>query len=916
MSVVNREDEQNGFASVSHNDSDSDRSSVGSRGFTSQGLRTLVIGDERYTGSERADEYLSPLSPVVPTMRDPAAQRFDDFIRQARLNDSLSTKQLESLFKRCGYAVQRLGSALGLSKSSLEFYRALRRVRIHFQENSEALTGLPHARERPISVDQLARYRGSMPSVSNGSTIVFEDDINLLEYLEKLHSVLGEFVVAIVEFNDYYADDEGGDALHSFRREIRLLHESLSYFGNENTKELKRYVLSRAISMREYVDDMSVAMKRFIDNGIPCIAYAQKRSAKVLANASTVATFFSGVAATTLQYSFNTTRTPVDNATNTLWFAALVLSIGSAVSSLLTMTWRQAIYSRPPRSLPSSLRLWMRHGYLVLLAAAVLTYCSGLITYVFAQQSKATAWIILALIILCDLAITILATWYTWEKWNFFALRRRNVSMQWATNWVKRALADVHRRGASAIRKDGSSVPLSNLQLGGQSGSLGDSITNTQAQARLRLPRHRNRSTSHSLLRTPLPSTLDASQSSKKERMTMIKNLTNPVDMEEKGVRHMQFSPCGRWFVACFRKTSRIYFVENTVQRHQKMIHRGGNAKQVEWAQHGERFLTRFKHGVNLWELKDGSFSLTKTFNLPDLCLIRWLNDSEFLALTDFGDTLFKINVEKDGKRCYNLPRDLQIRDMSAVCGQEHDRVILVASRPLGLPGDAPKGIDCLIVFSLDDAFIDEKPFPLHSRKSGANRRIEKRIPLTDHIMNTTVCRDRRHMLISYETKPPELWVLGEELRTISLKQNLSLPPSEAKDGVSRKHVLWGEPFFLGEAQDIMACAANGAIFLFNTPEAKLAYGFTGDMHFWRLDDFSMPFHRLAFAKMSEQIDGQPIYCFNNSLAKNAVMATAAMGGSLKIWSSGAATGPSDHISRLTPSTPSSLNPVAGRFGQ
>lgn len=178
-----------------------------------------------------------------------------------------------------------------------------------------------------------------------------------------------------------------------------------------------------------------------------------------------------------------------------------------------------------------------------------------------AIKSNVTAWIILALIILCDLAITILATWYTWEKWNFFALRRRNVSMQWATNWVKRALADVHRRGASAIRKDGSSVPLSSLHPGGQSGSLGDSITNTQAQARLRLPRHRNRSTSHSLLPTPLHS-LDASQSSKKERMATIKNLANSVDMKEQGVRHMQFSPCGRWFVACFRKTSRIYLVE------------------------------------------------------------------------------------------------------------------------------------------------------------------------------------------------------------------------------------------------------------------------------------------------------------------------------------------------------------------
>lgn len=29
-------------------------------------------------------------------------------------------------------------------------------------------------------------------------------------------------------------------------------------------------------------------------------------------------------------------------------------------------------------------------------------------------------------------------------------------------------------------------------------------------------------------------------------------------------------------------------------------------------------------------------------------------------------------------------------------------------------------------------------------------------------------------------------------------------------NGLERKHVLWGEPFFLGEAQNIVACAANG----------------------------------------------------------------------------------------------------------
>lgn len=61
-----------------------------------------------------------------------------------------------------------------------------------------------------------------MPSVSNASTTVFGEEINLLEYLKKLYDVLGEFIIAIVEFNDYYADEEGGDALHNFRREIRV----------------------------------------------------------------------------------------------------------------------------------------------------------------------------------------------------------------------------------------------------------------------------------------------------------------------------------------------------------------------------------------------------------------------------------------------------------------------------------------------------------------------------------------------------------------------------------------------------------------------------------------------------------------------------------------------------------------------
>jgi hypothetical protein len=63
----------------------------------------------------------------------------------------------------------------------------------------------------------------------------------------------------------------------------------------------------------------------------------------MLLNAATVATFFAGVAATVLQFSIELNETPTQVAANTLWFASLVLSIGSAINGLLAMTWRQAV---------------------------------------------------------------------------------------------------------------------------------------------------------------------------------------------------------------------------------------------------------------------------------------------------------------------------------------------------------------------------------------------------------------------------------------------------------------------------------------------------------------------------------------------------------------------------------------------
>ena len=77
--------------------------------------------------------------------------------------------------------------------------------------------------------------------------------------------------------------------------------------------------------------------------GIPTVRSSQKHSASVLENLSTIATLFSGVTATMLQFSWSPLQpTTLFAAVNVFWFTSLVFSISAAVNSLLGLTWTQA----------------------------------------------------------------------------------------------------------------------------------------------------------------------------------------------------------------------------------------------------------------------------------------------------------------------------------------------------------------------------------------------------------------------------------------------------------------------------------------------------------------------------------------------------------------------------------------------
>lgn len=111
--------------------------------------------------------------------------------------------------------------------------------------------------------------------------------------------------------------------------------------------------------MRNHADKMTRSLQLLTAVGLPAAIHGQNRSAATLVNLSTVATFFSAVTATVLQYSYADTSSPlarestrsyerlklicVLDAVNTFWFASLIFSVSAAVYSLLGLTWKKAM---------------------------------------------------------------------------------------------------------------------------------------------------------------------------------------------------------------------------------------------------------------------------------------------------------------------------------------------------------------------------------------------------------------------------------------------------------------------------------------------------------------------------------------------------------------------------------------------
>lgn len=105
---------------------------------------------------------------------------------------------------------------------------------------------------------------------------------------------------------------------------------------------LRAYVHQRSLEIGAHLQDITNAVRTFIDVGLPAIRGAQQAHSNNLLKLSTVATLFSGITIQAVQSSLQHSGTVLERVTTLLYFTSLVLSISAAVNSLLSHAWTDA----------------------------------------------------------------------------------------------------------------------------------------------------------------------------------------------------------------------------------------------------------------------------------------------------------------------------------------------------------------------------------------------------------------------------------------------------------------------------------------------------------------------------------------------------------------------------------------------
>ncbi|TFK73519.1 WD40 repeat-like protein [Pluteus cervinus] len=348
------------------------------------------------------------------------AEAFHKF--QRRINN------LDKELRNFANAARQLGSSVAILSSAFHLRERLAQILFLYHENAADLfpRKIIHLSRDTIDSKRIRRSKQraiktkTPPHVARPIVTENLDPEKFPEQLDALAKDVITFLNCLNEFPEF-TDEAVNASILAFEGDLRYWASCLQeYSGQFRYPAVQRYIHDLTTEMGEHIDSITTTLSMFIEVGVPTIRFAQKHGATNLLNLSTVATFFSAVTATTLQFSFDLERSPASDAVNCFWFGSLVFSIAAAVNSLLGLTWKQAMYRSPGHRVPWWVLIWIKRSPLVFLVMSVACFSIGLCCFTYAtSQAPITSMITTIFTTFTSFGLAAVSAWFATERYIF-----------------------------------------------------------------------------------------------------------------------------------------------------------------------------------------------------------------------------------------------------------------------------------------------------------------------------------------------------------------------------------------------------------------------------------------------------------------------------------------------------------------
>ncbi|CAE6366731.1 unnamed protein product [Rhizoctonia solani] len=375
-----------------------------------------------------------------------------------------------------GSTMQLFGSSVGVLHAIYQLRKSLLRLQFHVRENATTLY------DNSIKPNEKRYVREVKPEMKANGRIKDHKPKETLEVLkqktegkrykningsmEEVAINLEMFVIRINEISGFY-DELVNQTFTDFAKELQYRVGVFNRREYHLNMAFRERINKLAVKFTQHLDSMRQALKSFQKNSIPIIQRSQERRGLGLQGLSAVATFFSGITATTIQYQLEGTSTPLQSTVNGLWITSLACSIASAVSAQVVYFWRMSRFSSPSKHTPGFIARVLQYTPLIYLCLSVSMLMVGLSVYTFSSNQDIIISILISVFTgLLSFEFMIFGVWvlleyvaFTWtdgEKWFLQVHTNHLLTEMW------KYMAD--RMRASWIKLHTSTVPDHSIQ--------------------------------------------------------------------------------------------------------------------------------------------------------------------------------------------------------------------------------------------------------------------------------------------------------------------------------------------------------------------------------------------------------------------------------------------------------------------